>query len=86
VQPRKWAADPLENSPTHPRRTSFITSFFTSRAHHSVDMEQQITLNHEASANDSNKQATTTLPPEVAQCLENARFVSSHDIIRSNTT
>ena len=38
-------------------------------------MEQQIPLNYEASAGDTNKQATTTLPREVVQCLENARFV-----------
>ncbi|SPO00256.1 related to pyridoxamine phosphate oxidase [Cephalotrichum gorgonifer] len=38
-------------------------------------MEQQIPLNYEASAGDTNKQVTTTLPPEVVQCLENARFL-----------
>ncbi len=36
---------------------------------------EQIPLNHEASAGDTNKQVTTTLPAEVVQCLENARFV-----------
>ncbi|KAH7037167.1 uncharacterized protein B0I36DRAFT_261683 [Microdochium trichocladiopsis] len=34
-----------------------------------------VTLNHEASAGDTNKQVVTTLPPEVVQCLENARFL-----------
>ncbi|CAI4211258.1 unnamed protein product [Parascedosporium putredinis] len=38
-------------------------------------MEQQIPLSHEASAGDTNKQTTTTLPHEVVQCLENARFL-----------
>lgn len=38
-------------------------------------MEQNIPLNHEASAGDTHKQVTTTLPQEVVQCLENARFV-----------
>ncbi|PKS09615.1 hypothetical protein jhhlp_004233 [Lomentospora prolificans] len=38
-------------------------------------MEQQIPLSHEASAGDTHKQTTTTLPPEVVQCLENARFL-----------
>lgn len=40
-------------------------------------MEQQIPLNFEASAGDTHKQMTTTLPQEVVQCLENARFVRS---------
>ncbi len=38
---------------------------------------EQIPLNHEASAGDTNKQVTSVLPPEVIQCLENARFVRS---------
>lgn len=36
---------------------------------------EQIPLNHEASAGETNKQVHSTLPPEVVQCLENARFV-----------
>lgn len=32
-------------------------------------------LNYEASAGDTNKQYTATLPQDVIQCLENARFV-----------
>ncbi|KAI1478240.1 hypothetical protein F4774DRAFT_386351 [Daldinia eschscholtzii] len=35
----------------------------------------QISLNHEASAGDTHKQLVTSLPPEVVQCLENARFL-----------
>lgn len=35
----------------------------------------QIPLNYEASAGDSHKQTVTSLPPEVVQCLENARFL-----------
>jgi len=38
-----------------------------------------VTLNHEASAGDTHKQVVTTLPQEVVQCLENARFVSLSD-------
>ncbi|KAK4145021.1 uncharacterized protein C8A04DRAFT_10974 [Dichotomopilus funicola] len=38
-------------------------------------MEQQIPLSHEASAGNTNMRVTTTLPPEVVQCLENARFL-----------
>jgi nitroimidazol reductase NimA-like FMN-containing flavoprotein (pyridoxamine 5'-phosphate oxidase superfamily) len=38
-------------------------------------MEQQIPLSHEASAGDTNMRVTTSLPPEVVQCLENARFL-----------
>jgi len=34
-----------------------------------------IPLSHEASAGDCNKQTTSTLPREVDNCLENARFV-----------
>lgn len=34
-----------------------------------------IPLSHEASAGDCNKQTTSTLPPEVDNCLVNARFV-----------
>lgn len=35
----------------------------------------QIPLNYEASQGDVHKQTTNTLPQEVVQCLENARFV-----------
>ncbi len=35
----------------------------------------KIPLNYEASEGDTHKQVTSTLPPEVVQCLENARFV-----------
>ncbi|TLD07828.1 hypothetical protein PgNI_10151 [Pyricularia grisea] len=34
-----------------------------------------IPLNHEASAGDTHKTTTPDLPPEVIQCLENARFL-----------
>lgn len=37
----------------------------------------KIPLNYEASEGDTNKQTTATLPPEVVQCLENARFVGA---------
>jgi hypothetical protein len=40
---------------------------------------EQIPLNYEASAGDSHKQAVTSLPNDVVQCLENARFVSRPD-------
>ncbi|KAG3183509.1 hypothetical protein PC129_g25335 [Phytophthora cactorum] len=40
-------------------------------------MEQQIPLNYEASEGDTHKPTTTTLPLDVVQCLENARFVRS---------
>lgn len=40
-----------------------------------VTMEQQIPLNHEASAGSTNMQITHELPAEVVQCLENARFL-----------
>lgn len=36
----------------------------------------KIPLNYEASEGDTHKQITATLPQEVVQCLENARFVS----------
>ncbi|PHH86747.1 hypothetical protein CDD83_9806 [Cordyceps sp. RAO-2017] len=35
----------------------------------------KIPLNYEASEGDTNKQLTDALPPEVVQCLENARFL-----------
>ncbi|CAN8100448.1 unnamed protein product [Discula destructiva] len=35
----------------------------------------QIPLNAAASIGDNNRQVATTLPPEVVQCLENARFL-----------
>lgn len=38
-------------------------------------MEQQIPLSHEASAGDTNMRVTASLPTEVVQCLENARFL-----------
>lgn len=40
----------------------------------------KIPLNYEASEGDTNKQVTSTLPKEVVQCLENARFVSLLDV------
>ncbi|KAI0403867.1 pyridoxamine 5'-phosphate oxidase [Xylaria palmicola] len=36
---------------------------------------EQISLNYEASAGDTHKQTVSELPPEVVQCLENARFL-----------
>ncbi|CAJ2504418.1 Uu.00g118120.m01.CDS01 [Anthostomella pinea] len=36
----------------------------------------QIALHHEASAGDTNRQVVNQLPPEVVQCLENARFLN----------
>ncbi|EFX02171.1 pyridoxamine phosphate oxidase [Grosmannia clavigera kw1407] len=36
---------------------------------------EQIPLNYEASDGDTNKQTTASLPTEVVQCLENARFL-----------
>ena len=36
----------------------------------------KIPLNYEASEGDTNKQVSDSLPPEVVQCLQNARFVS----------
>lgn len=38
-------------------------------------MDHQIPLSHEASAGSTNMRVTTELPPEVVQCLENARFL-----------
>lgn len=35
----------------------------------------KIPLNYEASEGDTHKQTTNSLPQEVVQCLENARFV-----------
>ncbi|GKU00052.1 pyridoxamine phosphate oxidase [Fusarium langsethiae] len=36
---------------------------------------EQIPLNSEASVGDTHKQITSTLPPDVVQCLDNARFL-----------
>ncbi|RDA91190.1 hypothetical protein CP533_4815 [Ophiocordyceps camponoti-saundersi (nom. inval.)] len=36
---------------------------------------EKIPLNYEASEGDTHRQTTHTLPPEVVQCLENARFL-----------
>lgn len=44
----------------------------------------KIPLNYEASGGDTHKQTTTSLPQEVVQCLENARFVSSVSTPPSN--
>ncbi|KAK3355294.1 hypothetical protein B0H65DRAFT_42741 [Neurospora tetraspora] len=38
-------------------------------------MNQQIPLNYEASAGNTHMRITSELPPEVVQCLENARFL-----------
>lgn len=43
-----------------------------------------IPLSHEASAGDCNKQITSTLPPEVDNCLVNARFVSDSSPLLSS--
>ena len=40
-----------------------------------MEQQIQIPLNHEASAGDTNMQTTSSLPHEVVQCLENARFL-----------
>lgn len=45
---------------------------------------EQIPLNHEASDGDTNKQTTASLPTEVVQCLENARFVSVYGLKEDN--
>ncbi|KAI1379921.1 hypothetical protein F4677DRAFT_408001 [Hypoxylon crocopeplum] len=50
------------------------TSSDTSLEHLHRTMDQ-IALNHEASAGDTHKQLVSSLPPEVVQCLENARFL-----------
>ncbi|KAI1431311.1 pyridoxamine 5'-phosphate oxidase [Xylaria sp. CBS 124048] len=36
---------------------------------------EHVSLNYEASAGDTHKQVVSELPPEVVQCLENARFL-----------
>lgn len=41
-------------------------------------MSSQIPLNAAASNGVNNSQVTNSLPPEVVQCLENARFVRPH--------
>ena len=46
-------------------------------------MDVQIPLSHEPSAGDTHKLETTTLPEEVVQCLENARFVRTPPLPRS---
>lgn len=38
-------------------------------------MAAHIPMRHEASAGDTHKQVVSALPPDVVQCLENARFV-----------
>lgn len=38
----------------------------------------KIPLNYEASEGEIHKQVTSSLPTEVVQCLENARFVRYH--------
>ncbi|TDZ29639.1 Pyridoxamine 5'-phosphate oxidase-like protein [Colletotrichum spinosum] len=38
-------------------------------------MDSRVPLNYEASAGETNVQTTATLPQEVVQCLENARFL-----------
>ncbi|KAI5867499.1 pyridoxamine 5'-phosphate oxidase [Durotheca rogersii] len=45
----------------------------------------QATLNYEASAGDTHKQIVSSLPPDVVQCLENARFYSSAPVIVMTT-
>lgn len=45
------------------------------REHTHTSNMSQIPLNAAASNNDNNRQVTSSLPPEVVQCLENARFV-----------
>lgn len=42
----------------------------------------KIPLNCEASGGDTHKRLTHTLPPEVVQCLENARFVRRRPLER----
>lgn len=46
----------------------------------------QIPLNAAASIGDNNRQVASSLPPEVIQCLENARFVRAHHATAHHTT
>lgn len=46
----------------------------------------KIPLNYEASEGDTNKQVTSTLPQEVVQCLENARFVCDAQSVPTRLT
>ncbi|KAJ4249013.1 hypothetical protein FALCPG4_004955 [Fusarium falciforme] len=57
------------------RVPSWSTPSSTSTNTHHHTMDQNIPLNAEASQGDTNKQTTSTLPPDVVQCLENARFL-----------
>merc|ERR1712000_37119 len=45
------------------------------RVHGEPAKMDKIPLNYEASEGDTHKQTTATLPQEVVQCLENARFL-----------
>lgn len=45
-------------------------------------MEHSSSFSYEDSAGDTHKQSVTSLPPEVVQCLENARFVRSQRRLR----
>lgn len=49
--------------------------------HRIIHIMNQVSLNYEASAGDTHKQVVTSLPPEVVQCLDNARFVRSISIL-----
>lgn len=46
----------------------------------------QIPLNAAASIGDNNRQVTSSLPPEVIQCLENARFVRAEHTTTTHIT
>lgn len=45
----------------------------------------KIPLNYEASEGDTHKRQTSTLPIEVVQCLENARFVGLMMLVNGYT-
>ncbi|KAH9889110.1 pyridoxamine 5'-phosphate oxidase [Xylariomycetidae sp. FL2044] len=61
----------------HWKSTSYSSAQAQAQAHNTtiIPIMDQIPLNHEPSAGDTHKQAVSTLPPEVVQCLENARFL-----------
>ena len=50
-----------------------------------VVIMEKIPLNYEASEGDTNKQTTSTLPSEVVQCLEDARFVRAYPALITTT-
>ncbi|KZZ96104.1 FMN-binding split barrel-related protein [Moelleriella libera RCEF 2490] len=76
VDTSSFQRHPTSTSPSPPPRTAAAATAAAGAAAGATAIAMdKIPLSHEASNGDTHKQTTSRLPPEVVQCLENARFL-----------